>query len=142
MAMIRFVVPGKPRGKSVIRTGGGVFFVAGETREEMDTVRIIAHRAMGGMALFQDAVELRLCAYFAIPKSFSALKRTRALASIIRPTTKPDWDNIGKMCDALKSVVWRDDALVTDVHLYKRYSDQPRVVIEISDIIEAANVSN
>lgn len=140
MAMVRFVVPGRPRGKSVIRTGGGTFFVAGETREEMETVRIIANRAMNGAVPFDDAVELRLCAYFAVPRSWSRVKQARALAAIIRPTVKPDWDNIGKLCDALKGVVWRDDALVTDVHLWKRYADQPRVVIEITEI-EASNVS-
>ena len=134
MQDVRFVVPGKPVGKTVIRARGNQYFVAPKTRAEMDAVRTIAGFAMGGRGPMAGPVELRLCAWVPIPQSWSQRKRALAREGALLPVVKPDWDNIGKMCDALKHVVWNDDAQVTDVHLWKRYSDDPRVVVEIRQI--------
>lgn len=54
---------------------------------------------------------------------------------LIRPTRKPDFDNIGKIiCDALNGIAYRDDAQIVDALVRKFYSDTPRVIVEISDI--------
>jgi len=38
------------------------------------------------------------------------------------PTCKPDWDNLAKsVIDALNNVFWRDDSLITDALVSKRY---------------------
>ena len=53
---------------------------------------------------------------------------------LIRPTRKPDFDNIGKIiCDALNGIAYRDDAQIVDALVRKFYSDTPRVIVEISD---------
>lgn len=134
MRACRFVVPGKPRGKASPRGGATHFYVDSKTAAEMEAIRYVAARAMEGATPFQGAIDLRLCAWMPIPSSWSKKKQASALSGAIRPTVKPDWDNIGKLCDALKGIVWRDDAQVTDVHLFKRYSDMPRVVTEVYEV--------
>ena len=50
----------------------------------------------------------------------------------IRPTKKPDWDNIGKIiCDSLNKVAYRDDSVVVDAQVRKFYSENPRVDVSI-----------
>ena len=54
------------------------------------------------------------------------------LDRVIRPTKKPDWDNIGKVvADSLNQVAYRDDAQVVDSQVRKFYSDQPRIEVTI-----------
>lgn len=52
----------------------------------------------------------------------------------IRPTKKPDFDNIGKViCDALNKIAYRDDSQIVDAQVRKFYSDRPRVVVTIME---------
>ena len=53
----------------------------------------------------------------------------------IRPTKKPDWDNVGKViCDSLNGIAYRDDAQVVDSMVRKFYSEDPKVVVTIEEI--------
>ena len=48
----------------------------------------------------------------------------------IRPTVKPDWDNIGKIIsDALNGIAYKDDAQVVSCTVEKRYSNTPCVEV-------------
>ena len=52
----------------------------------------------------------------------------------IRPTKKPDFDNIGKIvCDSLNKRAYNDDAQVVDAQVRKFYSRNPRVVVTIQE---------
>ena len=85
---------------------------------------------------FDDNTQLdvRITAYFPIPKSVSKKKREAMLARTIRPIVKCDWDNIGKIvCDALNGIAYHDDKQVVDGQVRKFYSDQPRVVVTIQE---------
>lgn len=54
------------------------------------------------------------------------------LTGEIRPTKKPDWDNIGKVvCDALNKIAYDDDSCIVDGAVHKWYSEEPRVVVEL-----------
>ena len=86
-----------------------------------------------GEAMFTQPVELRLRAEFQIPASWSAKKKNAALAGVYRHGSKPDVDNIVKQVkDALKGIVYQDDALVCELHASKHYSNQPKLVILVS----------
>ena len=53
----------------------------------------------------------------------------------IRPTKKPDWDNIGKIiCDSLNQIAYRDDAQIVDSQVRKFYSENPRVEVIIKEV--------
>ena len=50
--------------------------------------------------------------------------------------TRPDSDNLAKLVkDALNKVFWKDDSLVCDLNIKKRYDhDNPRTEITITPI--------
>ena len=72
---------------------------------------------------------------FLIPKSFSKSKKELAAAGIIRPTVKPDCDNIAKnINDALNGIAFSDDKQIVSLTIRKWYSDSEKVKIRISEI--------
>lgn len=74
-------------------------------------------------------------AYFEIPKSVSKKKYQDMFNGIIRPTKKPDADNIAKIIlDALNKVAFADDTQVVDLRVRKYYSERSRVEFEIEEI--------
>ena len=71
-----------------------------------------------------------------IPQSWSKKDRARAIAGNILPTPKPDWDNYGKITDALNGIAWKDDSQICDGRVIKRYSETPALRIEVREMIE------
>lgn len=138
--VIRFTIPGNPvpkgRARSRIVTARtGKQFVATytpeKTRSEEAVIRHFASEVMGNMPLMSGPLEIFIVAYREIPSSWSAKKKALANAGKLFPTVKPDYDNYAKMQDALNGTVWVDDAMIVDAHIYKRYSDRPRLAVTV-----------
>lgn len=86
--------------------------------------------AMRDFEIQTGPLELLVQAFFPIPASWPKAKRQKALDGWIVPTSKPDWDNVGKLVgDALNGIVWGDDSQIVSGTCQKFYSDQPRTVI-------------
>ena len=57
------------------------------------------------------------------------------LGGDIRPTKKPDMDNVIKIiADALNKIAYRDDTQIVDCQVRKFYSEKPRVEVMIQTI--------
>lgn len=70
-----------------------------------------------------------------IPKSFSKKKHDLALGGYIRPTVKPDCDNIAKnINDAMNGIVFPDDKQIVCLTVRKWYAEIEKVEIRISEI--------
>ena len=70
--------------------------------------------------------------YCKTPSAFNVSDVFLAEMGIIRPITKPDWDNIGKKySDMYNSNIWIDDTLVISGTVNKYYSILPRVEIKL-----------
>lgn len=144
MASVRFTIPGEPRPKKrarsrIVKTRDGRMFTnhytPAETRKEEEATRFIAARAMDGRAPFEGPVCIRAAFYRSVPNSWSRKKRSMALENKLLPVSSPDLDNFVKLSsDGCKGILWRDDSQVVEMHVYKRFSDHPRVVIEVSEI--------
>ena len=80
-------------------------------------------------------------AFIPIPPSWSKREREDAITGAILPTSKPDWDNYGKITDALNGIVWLDDAQVVDGRVLKRYSVNPALRIEVREFIAQSTLS-
>lgn len=141
--VIRIVVPGDPKGAGrgkarAIKGEDGkhkaMVYTPENTRTMGGIIRMFAVDAMAGRAPLECPIDLRIGAYRAIPPSWSKKKQAAALAGAIFPTSKPDNTNILRYEDALSKIVWRDDAQITDTTIRKRYSDRPRLVIEVRQI--------
>jgi len=57
---------------------------------------------------------------------------TLVVDGVLRPTTKPDIDNLVKgIKESLSKVLWYDDSQVTELVARKLYSDNPRAEVTI-----------
>lgn len=140
MNEIRFTIPGKPFGKQRPRVvNRGKFSTAYTPKETIhyeNLVKLYFQQAAKGEMFPDDAMlDVRIFAFYEIPKSTSKKKREAMLAQQIRPTKKPDFDNIGKViCDSLNTVAYHDDSAVVDAQVRKFYSEKPRVEVIIKQI--------
>ena len=137
--MIRFVIPGLPQGKGRARVGkvGGHarMFTPEKTVAYEGLIAHAAMHAMAGQAPISGPVAVRLVAIFPVPASWSKAKRAQALAGIVRPTGKPDVDNVLKAVgDGCNGVVWVDDSAVVDVVATKRYGVTPGVQVTVEPL--------
>ena len=137
MDKVKFTVLGEPKGKGRPRfsTQTGRAFTPKQTVNYETLVHTEYMVQCKGFRFPDDAMlDVRVIAYYSIPKSVSKKKRQAMLDHKIRPTKKPDFDNIGKViCDALNKVAYRDDAQIVDAQVRKFYSDRPRVVVTIRE---------
>lgn len=132
---------GPPRGKGrprmrVITSRGGQSFASvytdAETRNYEGMLRQEAVLAMRASPLLAGPLRVVIHALFPVPASWSRRKRGQALDGLLRPTGKPDFDNIGKLaCDPLNGIVWNDDAQVVDARIIKSYADKPCLMISV-----------
>jgi len=68
-------------------------------------------------------------------KNVSKIEKERRESGMKAPVVKPDLDNyIKSFLDALHGIYWKDDALITDISAGKRYSQTPRIEIEVKEI--------
>ena len=130
---------GEPQGKGRPRFSTGCGHVKTRTPEQTviyENLVKTEYRNQSGVRFPDDAMlDVRVMAYYTIPKSISKKKRQAMLDHKVRPTKKPDFDNIGKViCDSLNGIAYRDDAQIVDAQVRKFYSDTPRVVVIITDI--------
>jgi len=134
--VIAFTVPGQPIGKGRPRVGkvGGHarLFTPAKTASYEGLVAHTAQAAMAGRPLLEGAVAANLFIDCPVPASWSGKKQRAALAGEVLPTSKPDADNVVKaIFDGLNGVLWRDDVLVVDLRVRKRYAPTPCVRVEV-----------
>jgi Holliday junction resolvase RusA-like endonuclease len=113
----------------------GVRYTPAKQRANAETLATVAQQEMRGREMLTDAVTIEILAEMPIPKSWSRRKRDKALVGEIRHTKKPDGSNIQKQVeDALRGVVYRDDALIDEWHGRKVYGLQPKLVVTVSPV--------
>lgn len=137
--MIEITLAGEPIGKGRPRfvRATGRTYTPEQTASFENKLAWAAQTAMKGRALLVDAVILSVTAFRSVPPSWSAKKRKAAIDQLLRPTGKPDADNVLKLvADALNKVVWADDSQIVEAHVYKKYSEQPRLEITILGLDE------
>lgn len=148
---MKFVINGKPiaQARPQFTTHGGfsrAYDPAKSRRAKADVLGQVkmAMRTQSDFKPLENAIELNLTFYRPIPKGKSKKWRENAKKGVILPTSRPDVDNYAKLIkDALNGYLWRDDSQVTDLIARKRYSDTPRIEIEVQEIVidEQANIN-
>lgn len=133
--MIEITLAGEPVGKGRPRFSrkSGTVYTPEKTARFEERLGWAAQQAMRGHTLLDGPLRVRMDAYVSIPKSMKKTVRAGALMGLVRPIKKPDADNFAKMLDALNKVVWVDDSQIVSLQVEKHYSDEPRMVIKISD---------
>ena len=101
-----------------------------EQREQSLAALLAEHRPPTPL---EGPILLYVNCHFAIPSSKSKAWRQEALRGIVRPTTKPDADNLAKhLKDVMTQVgFWHDDKQVVELVVRKWYSLQARWDVEV-----------
>jgi len=102
------------------------------TQHEKQVEACFLEVARGRRFKEKEPLDIRIIAYYPIPQSTSKKRHKEMLEHRIRPTVKPDLDNVAKLIyDALNGVAWHDDNAIVDTQVRKFYSDNPRVDVTI-----------
>ena len=124
-----FTIPGPPQGKARPRFSGHAY-TPEKTKAYEESVAW-AYRQAGGR-LLTGPVRVSVFAYFAVPKSATKAQKAAMLSGGIRPTKRPDLDNICKaIFDGLNGVAFADDAQIVSTYAEKSYSPDPRVEVVV-----------
>lgn len=121
-------IPGKPKAKGRPYVTGHHTFTPKDTVLYENYIKTLWMNSHEPCSNYTGPLALRVVAYMDIPKSASKKKRTEMELGNIKPTTRPDLDNIIKVVkDALNGIAWHDDSQVVELTGYKAYSTAPRV---------------
>ena len=136
--MTMFIVYGEPVGKGRPRFAKRGNFVSTYTPQKTktyeDEIRMMARAAMGSSEPLDTPVTVAIYIRVGIPASYSKQKRKDALAGTIKPTKKPDLDNIAKaFLDAMNEIVYLDDKQVVGLHVTKVYAETPAVEVMVTE---------
>ena len=129
---IEFIVNGEPFGKKRPRATsfGGHARIHNDPANERYELKVInAYQNKYGVSetpkydkgLYVGAT---IYAYYSIPNAFSKKKIDLAKLGYLRPTKKPDCDNVAKsILDALNGIVYHDDSQVVSLVVEKVYGE-------------------
>ncbi len=146
MKQIKFTILGEPQGKGRPRfvtrynPATGTAFGRAHTPENTiiyeNLVRTEYSIQTKNYRFPDDSMlDMRILAYYGVPKSASKKKKALMLSGVLRPTKKPDMDNVMKViADSLNQVAYKDDTQIVDAQCRKFYSDEPRVDVVIREI--------
>lgn len=134
--MIRIVLAGAVMGKQRPRftQAGQQPYTPQKTVHYEARLAYAAQQAMAGRPLLSGPLRVDIDVRMAVPLSKPKKWRAQALAGVIRPTKKPDIDNVSKFIDALNLVVWSDDAQIAELSARKFYSESPALIVTVEKI--------
>ena len=132
---MKFTIPIEPVGQMRARSTaiGGHARTYKHSKQKSAESRLLAFAAEHRPAEPLDGpLEVTVDAYLPIPTSMTKLKRAMALSGELRPTKKPDIDNVSKhLLDCFNGIFWTDDKNIVGLMVRKFYSDRPRWEVEI-----------
>ena len=133
---VLFTIPGEPGHKGRPRfTRYGHTYTDKKTVEFENLVRVAFAQHVPGHQPYEGKCRVEIDAYFPIPVSTSKKRKLLMMDGLIRPTKRPDCDNIAKaVLDALNSVAYNDDKQVIEMVVRKWYSDVPRTIVMIEEV--------
>lgn len=136
---VELEVSGQPIGKGRPRfTKTGQVYTPPKTREYEQRIHAAAWSAMQEQKLepTEKFVHMEVKAFMDIPKSWPKVKRLEAEYGVLKPTAKPDLDNIIKSVgDGLENVVYYSDTQVTSIDAKKVYCNLekgPMIYVSLS----------
>lgn len=133
----QFSIPGPPVAKGRPKFARRGSFVTTYTPDKtVNFEGLIKHTAalvMRSDPPFEGPVRLAVQVMLPIPASWSKKKQAEAACGTLRPTSKPDWDNFGKIAsDGMNGIVYRDDSQIVSATVEKHYSISPRVDVLVT----------
>jgi len=134
---IEFIVKGirgKARPRFARATGR-----AYTTKDDKIYEEMVRDAYKGNLSFINSTLPLRATieVYHQVPKSYSKKKREQCLSGFIKPTVKPDLDNIAKVIlDSNNKILYKDDSQITELIMKKQYCgcEESYVKVKIEEI--------
>lgn len=141
---MRFTIPGEPQGKGrprVVRNGAFTrTYTPEKTASYENLVKLEFQRQCSGLYIGDRPVSMKVVCFYGLASSDSKRKRQAKLDGAIRPTKKPDCDNVGKVvADSLNGIAYKDDAQIVSMTIDKYFAEIPRVEVTIEEALPHEN---
>jgi Holliday junction resolvase RusA-like endonuclease len=134
--LIKLIIPGEPVSKARPRVMKGFTYTPAKTVNYETLIKELF--IISKQCPLEGPLKAKVSCFFKIPKTGTKAKLQAMRDNSIRPTKKPDTDNLGKIClDALNELAYKDDSQVVELLVSKWYSENPRVEVEIIMLEEA-----
>lgn len=135
MESVTFVVPGRPQGKgrprAALVNGKIRMYTPNNTAQYENTIAWCWKSAAKGKK-FAAPVRIEIIAYFEVPKSYPKKRAELCRNNVLRPSCKPDGDNILKaVADALNGLAYDDDKDISDFAVSKRFGYPERLLVRV-----------
>lgn len=132
---VSFVVEGEPKAKARHRTNKTGHTYTPDTTVNYENWVKLSYRIANKDKHLEGEIRASIHAYFTIPKSAVKGKRLAMKHNTVRPTKRPDVDNLAKsILDALNGIAYKDDSQVVDLVVQKFWSEEPRVEVVLEEI--------
>lgn len=129
--MIALHIPGEPVAFARSGANGKRRFTPPKQRGFMSILKDEAAKRMDGQAPMEGPISVYIRAVYLAPQSWSQKRKDAARWK----TSKPDADNLSKIVkDALNTIVYRDDAQVSQLTVQKVYGPVAGLTITVSQI--------
>lgn len=133
---MKIIIPGEPKGKARPRmsTKTGVAYTPKKTVEYENWVKE-CYLLTKDKKRLEGPIRADMKVFCLIPKSTSKKKREEMIKGNIRPTKKPDVDNIAKIIlDSLNTIAYDDDKQIVNCCIEKWYGEEPRVELDLEEV--------
>ena len=132
---MKIIIQGKVQAKQRPRFNGKFTYTPEQTKNYENWVKLSFINQYPNFKPLENELEVSIKAYFEIPKSVSKKKREQMMSGNIRPTIKPDLDNIAKsVLDALNKLAYLDDKQIVLLKVEKFYDVCPRVELMVEEL--------
>lgn len=133
---VSFVIPIKPSGKERPRLARGIVYTPQKTKAYENFIKGCYIEQCGDVTFGDRSISMHIKAYVPVLTKFRKAEKIDALEGKIKPTAKPDADNLIKaLLDALNELAYDDDRYIYKISVERIYSDRPRTEVMISDEI-------
>lgn len=128
-------IEGKVQAKQRPRLGRYSRYTPEQTKNYENWVKLSFISQYPDFKPYENALKVIISVFFEIPKSASKKKREQMLIGKIRPTIRPDLDNIAKsILDALNGLAYIDDKQIVDLIVEKYYAISPSAAVKIEEL--------
>ena len=135
MDIIYFRIDGNPKGKDRPRFARGHTYTPKPTKDYEKKVVKTFKSEYPHYEVPTGALEVDIDVYYKPIKSISKSDRAKMLSGEIRPTKKPDADNIAKIIlDALNGYAYEDDKQVVELTVKKYYAEVAHTDVYIGNL--------
>ena len=136
--MREFKIPGKAQAKQRPRMGrSGIVYTPKETLVYENYVKMCYsdYANQFGWLPYENQVRAEIEVLVAVPKSDSKTKKKAKIEGMIRPTVKPDCDNLAKsILDSLNGLAYHDDKQVVELVVKKYYAENAEVRVRLTEV--------